>query len=254
VPSKWSNRFELKPGRWVYVPTPEARSDGADIKRRISALWEPPEYYYHAQRGGHVAAIRSHLENSRFVRFDIQDFFGSINRTRVTRCLKSLVPYSTARAWATASTVRDPLFRSKAHIPYGFVQSQLLASICLFRSALGKYLHRIHGRHGILVSVYVDDVIVSARDTDELEMVYAEIQIASARSKLILSPSKSTAPAAQVSAFNILLSEASMSINPERLAAFSAALAAGSSDSQRIGILRYVESVCPQQLGVLETQ
>jgi hypothetical protein len=88
-----------------------------------------------------------------------------------------------------------------------------------------------------VVSVYVDDVIVSAYDADQLETVYAKIQVASVRSRVILSPLKSAAPALQVSAFNILLSEASMSITPQRLAEFSAVLAEGVSDSQRRGIL-----------------
>jgi hypothetical protein len=115
-------------------------------------------------------------------------------------------------------------------------------------------LHRIHGKSGIVVSVYVDDVIVSACDADQLKKVYTRIQEASARSRLILSPSKSAAPALQVSAFNILLSEAAMSIDPGRLAQFSAVLAAGASDSQRSGILSYVKSVCPPQLEILESQ
>jgi hypothetical protein len=223
-----------------------------EIKRRIAALWHAPEYYYHLRKGGHVAAIQSHLGNSRFIRFDIQDFFGSINRTRVTRCLKSLIPYSEARAWANSSTVRDPVFKGKTHLPYGFVQSQMLASICLYRSALGKYLHRIHGKKGVVVSVYVDDVIVSACDVDELKAVYGQIQVASSRSRLKLSPDKSAAPSPQVSAFNIILSEASMSISSARLAEFSAVLADGAGDSQRRGILSYVKSICPSQLEVLE--
>ena len=251
--SKWSNRFEIKPGRWVYVPTPEARGEGAEIKRQVTALWKAPSFYYHLRKGGHVAAIQSHLRSSHFIRCDIQDFFGSISRTRVTRCLKQLVSYPQARAWATRSTVRDPGPGGRAHVPYGFVQSQLLASICLSGSALGRLLHRIHGKHGLRVSVYVDDVIVSARDAGKLGDVYTKIQMAAARSKLILNMEKCVAPSPQVSAFNILLSEAAMCIEPVRLAAFSGALAAGTTDAQRKGILNYVKSVCPAQLAALES-
>jgi hypothetical protein len=254
VPCKWSNRFQIKPGRWVYVPTPETRSEGAEIKRLVFARWEAPSYYFHLRKGGHVAAIQSHINNSRFIRCDIQYFFGSINRTRVTRCLKSMVPYPKARAWASSSTVRDPGPWGRTHIPYGFVQSQLLASICLSRSALGRFLHRIHGKHGLVVSVYVDDVIVSASDGGELDEVYMQMQRAATRSKLALNVEKCAAPSPQVSAFNILLSEASMSIDPVRLAAFSAVLGAGASDSQRKGIFNYVRSVCPAQVEALELQ
>src|SRR5437763_9770416 len=108
MPARWSNRFELKPGRWVYVPTPEARAVGLKIKAQMQDKWCPPGYYFHLQRGGHVAAVRSHLESRRFLRADIRNFFGSINRTRVTRCLKPLVGYKVAREWAVNSTVRHP--------------------------------------------------------------------------------------------------------------------------------------------------
>jgi len=137
-----------------------------------------------------VAAVRSHLSNSRFLRFDIKDFFGSINRTRVTRCLKPLLPYSEARTWAIASTVWDSSVEGKTHIPYGFVQSQLLASICLYDSALGKYLHTIHGKGGVVVSVYVDDVIVSSSNAEQLQMIDAAINEQAMRSRFKLSETK----------------------------------------------------------------
>jgi hypothetical protein len=253
VASKWSNRFEIKPGRWVYVPTPETRLEGAEIKRKVSALWQPPPYYYHLHKGGHVTAIKSHLDNSHFIRCDIRDFFGSISKTRITRGLKPLVSYPTARSWASCSTVQSPGHIGSAHIPYGFIQSQLLASLCLYRSALGKLLHRIHDKQGLIVSVYVDDVIVSARDARVLSEVYAKIHAAAERSKLDLNLEKCVSPSLQVSAFNILISEDAMSIEPVRLAAFAAALGVATTDARRKGILNYVKSVCPAQLGLLDS-
>jgi hypothetical protein len=248
---KWSNRFEIKPGRWVFVPTPEARADGLLIKQGLEAKWVAPDYYYHLRKGGHVAALRAHVSNSNFLHLDIQDFFGSINRTRITRCLKSLVGYPIARRWAIDSTLRHPVEKKRMIVPYGFVQSQLVASICFFESALGRYLHRLSKRTGVAVSVYVDDVIVSTRDTVLINVLHNEVLTAATRARLGLNPTKSIGPAAEISAFNIVLSELSMSIHPERLKAFSVALASGASESQRQGILGYVESVCPTQLGAL---
>jgi hypothetical protein len=252
MPSKWSNRFELRPGRWIYVPTTEARTIGVVIKESIADRWNPPSYYYHLQKGGHIAAVRSHLVSNRFLRFDIKDFFGSINRTRCTRCLKAFFPYVEARKWATASTVQDPSITGNKHIPYGFVQSQMLASLCLFGSALGKYLHTIHGKDGVIVSVYVDDVIVSSSCVEQLEWIEARIRESAARSKFALSDSKSSSPGLQISAFNILVSEASMSLEPNRLSEFSAALSAATSGFQRQGILNYVKSVSPSQFETLQ--
>lgn len=250
MPAKWLNRFELKPGRWVYVPAPEARASGIAIKAGCERLWSPPDYFYHLQSGGHVAALRSHIGSNIFFKADIQNFFGSINRTRVTRCLKSKFSYRVAREWAVASTVQDP-GRKSTTLPYGFVQSQLLASLCLFESALGKVLHRINGQNGTAVSIYVDDIIVSTRDAALLEKLYGDVVLAADRSRFILNPAKSTAPSPQISAFNILMSEAQMSIEPTRLSAFASALALGATPSQRQGILGYVNSVCPAQLSAL---
>ena len=149
-----------------------------------------------------------------------------------------------------ASTVRDP-DSACTTLPYGFVQSQLLASLCLDESALGRVLHTIDGRNGAAVSVYVDDIIVSTRDAALLDILYAEVVLAAERSRFVLNPVKSTDPSPQISAFNILVSEAQMSIEPTRLAQFASALASGATPSQRQGILNYVNSVCPAQTGAL---
>jgi len=250
MPAKWLNRFELKPGRWVYVPAADTRASGIAIKAKVEKLWSPPNYFYHLRSGGHVAALRSHTGNNIFFKADIQNFFGSINRTRITRCLKSKISYKVAREWAVASTVQDPGSDSTT-LPYGFVQSQLLASLCLSESALGRVLHRINGKNDAAVSVYVDDIIVSSRDAPLLEKLHADVVLGANRSRFILNPVKSTAPSPQISAFNILVSEAQMSIEPTRLAEFAATLAVGATPSQKQGILNYVNSVCPAQLGAL---
>lgn len=250
MPAKWLNRFQLKPGRWVYVPAADTRAAGIRIKAEVEQVWTPPDYYFHLQSGGHVAALRSHVGSNVFLKADIQNFFGSINRTRVTRCLRSRLGYKRAREWAVVSTIQDPGSKS-ATIPYGFVQSQLLASLCLYESALGRLLHRLHGSPAVAVAVYVDDIIISTRDASLLQAIHAELRIAADRSRLIFNATKSTEPAPEVSAFNILLSEASMTIEVARLEAFASALAAGATPSQRRGIEAYVTSVCPTQLSAI---
>lgn len=71
---KWSSRFELKPGAWVFVPTEETIKAGQDIKQALSARWKPPSNYYHLLSGGHVEALRAHAGNSWFIHLDIKDF------------------------------------------------------------------------------------------------------------------------------------------------------------------------------------
>ena len=239
---KWSSKFELKPGKWVFVPTDESVAEGKKIKRELEKRWTPPPYYFHLRAGGHVEALRAHLKHSVFVRFDIHDFFGSINRTRVTRCLKDKFGYSVARAYANASTVPDPGGR-RTMVPFGFVQSQIVAAVCLAESALGLHLERLAANPDVTLTVYVDDIIVSSSSMSLLEQLVNDVQIAAARAHFVLSAAKCEGPAALITAFNIMLKSGSMEVNPERLMLFEKALAEATNEHQRAGITSYVTSI-----------
>lgn len=125
VTQKWTHRYQLKPGRWVFAPTDEAKKTGARTKRSVASHWKPPSFYYHLRKGGHVAAVRSHESSRFFFRADLDDFFGRVNRTRVTRCLKSWFSYAEAREMASESVVKRPGDDAFV-LPYGFVQSPML--------------------------------------------------------------------------------------------------------------------------------
>ena len=179
----WSNRFELKAGRWVFEPTTEARNKGLQIKTAIQKVWSPPKFFYHLRSGGHVAALRAHLGATVFARVDIEDFFGSVNRSRVTRNLKSRFSYVEARAMARDSVVAHPTAVPQRFIlPYGFVQSPILASLALFDSRLGTLLCNFAKTSGLNVSVYVDDIIVSCTDALQLQDCLTQIGAASTKS------------------------------------------------------------------------
>jgi len=243
VNPKWSSKSEIKPGRWVFVPTVEARDAGKALKKLIEDHWQPPAYYYHLRPGGHVEALRSHAGHTSFLRVDIQDFFGSINRTRVTRCLKPMFGYELAREWANASTVIHPDNKERSIIPFGFVQSQLVASLCLAESALGRCLEKLNKDPALSLSAYVDDIIVSSADAERCSAVLEELNIAAKRSRFTLHTAKQQGPATAISAFNILLSAEGLQVEAERLKAFEAALAEATSDAQRAGIIGYVSAV-----------
>ena len=250
--AKWSSRFERKPGRWVFVPTPETKCRGDQIRQQISSVWQPPEYYFHLLKGGHVKALQMHTQGDSFLRLDIEDFFGKINRTRVTRCLKDLVGYDCARDIAKDSTVRHPTEPDRWVLPYGFVQSPLLASIGLARSRLGTALDQLHALEHLKVSVYVDDIIVSGRDIAELAQVKEHLTERATLAGLRLSLSKCEGPAAQVTAFNVALAHESMAVTPERLDDFAAALTASASTNKRQGIVGYVRTINASQSAQLE--
>jgi hypothetical protein len=155
---RWLHKFELKPGCWVFVPDDETIERGREIKREIEAHWAVPPYYSHLNPGGHVEALRKHLGSNLFIRADINKFFNKISQTRVTRNLKKILgSYKLARQIAVESVVRLPNSSEKTFIlPFGFVQSAIIASLCLRNSALGNYLEDL-SCNGFSVSVYMDD-------------------------------------------------------------------------------------------------
>lgn len=242
----WDTRFELKPDTWVFVPTEETIKIGKEIKHAVERVWIPPQYYFHLRSGGHVRALRSHLHNSLFVHVDIRNFFGSINRTRVTRCLKDLFGYADARKMANVSTVIHPNNRHYI-LPFGFVQSPVIASLCLVKSALGSVLHEIVNDDNFAVSVYVDDIVLSGNDKELLQQALAKVSTAAERSGLPLNPEKEEGPSAMITAFNVRLSHGKLEIEPGRMAEFLDSYRTTGNERVKDGIHSYVESVNPAQ-------
>lgn len=80
----WSHRYKSNKGKWIYIPTDECRINGVNIIRLLATFWHSPSYFYHLQKGGHLAALKLHLyngsdlrqiKNSRyFSYFDITNF------------------------------------------------------------------------------------------------------------------------------------------------------------------------------------
>ena len=239
----------MKPGRWVFVPSEDARRSGKRIKKAVENHWKPPSFYYHLRQGGHVAALRCHEARAFFLRVDIDDFFGRVNRSRVTRCLKGWYPYSEAREMASESVVRRPT-SSEFVLPYGFIQSPILASLALDRSKLGAFLRKAHANPALDVSLYMDDIVISSDDESVLDDTAYGLEAASTAAIFPLSTSKRQGPARCVSAFNIDICQGSMLITTARMSAFQSAFSSGSS-AAREGIFSYVESINPIQVASL---
>lgn len=246
---KWSTKFELKPNRWVFVPTPECAALGREIKQRIADRWRVPEFYFHLRQGGHLAAVGAHSGHAHLARLDIEDFFGSIGLSRVTRSLKDHFGYELAREWAKASTVRHP--GTGNHIlPFGFVQSQIIASLCLHDSALGRELRRLSRNPDLAVSVYVDDLIVSSQSEEACKFAVDGIEAAAKKANFNLSAGKKQGPASAISAFNIDVSGSDLAITSNRMDHFAAAVLNG-KPATRDAIFAYVSLVNSAQADAL---
>lgn len=243
---KWTHRFELKPGRWVFQPSPEAKEIGAKIKKQVEGVWTAPDYYFHLRAGGHIRALQMHMEQKSFLHLDIQDFFGCVNRSRVTRCLTPQFGYTNARQMANDSTVRHPAQFGKFMLPYGFVQSPLLASLALSKSKLGSCLSKLRG-DGYCISVYVDDIIISAGSDRALHACWPEIKRAAESGNFVLNQTKQQGPGTMVTAFNIELRHGSLSLQSRRFSEFKCAYGATTNLHEKDGIFGYVKSVNPSQ-------
>ncbi|MEQ5802919.1 reverse transcriptase domain-containing protein [Halomonas sp. H10-9-1] len=247
---RWSSRFELKPGSWVYVPTKETSEEGRLIKDKVENFWKVPKYYYHLKSGGHVAALRSHAHHKFFARLDIKNFFSSVGKSRITRSLKGYVGYPKARDIAEKSTVTHPNNGGESFanvLPFGFVQSPVIASLCLSKSALGRFLSEVYKDKRFSVSVYMDDIILSSDDADRLRYVYDEARRLAERSRFPINDRKSEPPSGKITAFNIELSSNSLEITRERLGELMEEYDNSNSKDQKEGILGYVRSVNERQ-------
>lgn len=249
---KWKSKFQLKPGKWVFEPTDESIRLGHEIKSAIEKIWVPPENYFHLRSGGHVGAIRSHMGNKFFLKVDIQNFFGSINRTRITRSLNKFFNYQKARRWAIASTVVAPTDEKKIILPFGFVQSQLISSVCFSESALGKCVAEMHSDESLRVSVYVDDIIVSSVNKESCESALEKIRKAAGKSHFQLNEDKLDGPSESITAFNVVLTNNRIEISASRMDDFRKTIASTTNEHERAGILSYVSSVNIDQAAELE--
>jgi hypothetical protein len=245
---KWITKFSLKGKTWVFVPNDESITFGAALKQAIEEHWKIPHNYYHFKEGGHVAALRQHIHNSFFLRLDIDNFFGQINRSRITRNLNTFCTYANARQYAIESTVRDPDSKEAKYIlPFGFVQSPILASLCLRKSALGGYLSSLSKQPNIVCNVYMDDILISGNDSKKLEDIGGQLEIDASRSRFPLSKTKREGPSESVTAFNVTITQGVLNITQTRMTEFETAFRESNNENQRNGILRYIESVNPSQ-------
>ena len=242
MPLKYISKFQLKPGTWVFVPNSNSIEKGKSIKSSIEKKWKAPKNYFHLRKGGHVEALKSHLNNSSFIHLDIENFFGSINKSRVTRCLTEFFPYNLAREMTNDSIEKHP--QKKNYIlPFGFVQSPIIASLCLDKSGLGTFLKKLSNRTDIVVSVYVDDIIISAKDHSVLADILISIKNKADKAGFHLNEKKEEGPSIKITAFNIELSEGSVFITTQRMQQLKESFEQSESDHQKNGILGYIQTV-----------
>ncbi len=209
--SYWKNE---KP---YFVPNAFGEKLGKALKRKISNRFTFDKFIYHFKDGSHVAALHRHRQNKFFCRVDIKRFFYSINRNRLKRALKAIgIPKP--EFYARWSTVKNPYEGGGYVIPYGFVQSPIAATLVLAKSPVGIYLRNLHP--SVAVSVYMDDICLSAQDEDQLRESFEGLIVALEDAGFTLNGEKTRTPSPQIDIFNCSLENGLTEVLPHRIAEF----------------------------------
>ena len=201
----------------VFVPSDEGRKLGKQLKLKVESRFNPPWYFFHLQKGGHVAALHIHRKHRYFARVDIENFFYTVSRNRIARCLQKL-GIGGGERFAKWSTIKNPYGEPTYSLPYGFVQSALLASLALAHSPVGTYLHELSNT--VAVSVFMDDIAISGNNRRILERAYRKLIRNLAASPFKINVRKSQAPGLEVELFNCHMERLKTLVTEERRAVF----------------------------------
>lgn len=208
-------------GKIIFVPNEKCERRGKRMLKFFSKRVDFPDYFYHYKSGGHVAAMHAHVDNSLFFKIDVQNFYNSIARMRVTRALRKC-GYPGAGTFAKWSCVANPINAAPPHVlPIGFVQSPLLASLVLMKSAVSSAIERAIA-NGVVITVYLDDFIGSHDDMATLTHAYNEIRETCVAAGLLPNPTKLVPPSVAITAFNCDLTHGSAIVRADRVAKYMA--------------------------------
>lgn len=201
-------------GKWFFVPNDKCERRGRRMLTYFKKRVVFPDYMYHFKSGGHVAALHEHVKNQYFFKIDIQNFYYSIARMRVTRALRDW-QYQGANTFAKWSCVRNPFPGPTHALPIGFVQSPLLASLVLMRSDVAVAIERAKTK-GVTISVYLDDFIGSHNDRAVLTAAYEDIRQTCVDAGFIPNPHKLVPPSQAITAFNCNLTKGTANVTNQR--------------------------------------
>lgn len=208
-----------KKGKPVFAPSERGRRIGKDIKRQVERAVAFDPFYFHLQPGGHVAALHAHRGHHYFARLDLEHYFYSISKTRVQRALVE-AGILRARHYAKWSCVRNPYGNPAYSLPYGFVQSPILATLVMMSSVAGTFLGRIGPN--VTVSVYMDDISLSSDDLGVLRETFQETWLHLEESNFVINVAKVREPEPVIDLFNCELEHGRTAVQQSRVAAFYA--------------------------------
>lgn len=209
-------------GKPIFAPSDLGERIGLDIKRQVEAVYVFDDFVYHLKKnGGHVAALHAHRLHQFFARVDIKNFFYGIAKSRVQRSLADL-GILRARHYAKWSCVKSPFDEPRYALPYGFIQSPILATLVLMKSAVGSFLQGVAAAGHIAVSVYMDDISLSSNDETALCEAFEQLKNKLQEANFEISAGKIREPSMAMDVFNCDLSHGKAEVRSERIGLFYA--------------------------------
>ncbi len=240
MPVRYPNynyRYKLK-DKPVFAPSDLGRRIGLDIKEKIENAYNFDNFFYHLRQGGHVAALHTHRQYQYFCKLDITNFFYSVSRHRISRCLNS-IGIARKNHYARWSVVKNPFDNGPDFVlPYGFVQSPILATLVMAKSELANTIRQLP--ENINATVYVDDILLSSNDITALTESYEVVRTAIINSNFQINATKSIAPINQILAFNCDMQHGITDVKKERIDEF---YSLSRSKASVEGFERYLDSV-----------
>jgi Reverse transcriptase (RNA-dependent DNA polymerase) len=224
MPVKFENfafSFRNERDKPVFVPNEKGYEVGYRLKALVEQATTFEPFYFHFRNGGHVAALHEHRKNRCFARVDLKTFFYSISRNRVARALHE-IKIPKAGHYAKCSCVKNPYGEPSYSLPYGFVQSPILATLVFSRSVLGEFLREC--RRDITLSVYMDDIAISSPSYDVLQKVFEELTIKIQEANFPINLEKTMPPTKLMNLFNCEIELNRTSVMEARRAAFYAGM------------------------------
>lgn len=227
----------LRNDRPIFVPSDRGKKIGHEIKKLVDDAVDFDPFFFHLRQGGHVMALHAHRKHKYFARADISKFFYGVGRNRVTRALHEIgIPH--AGTYTKWSCVKNPYSDPRYSLPYGFVQSPILATLVLMRSAVGEFLRNLSKT--VTSSVYVDDISLSCDSKTEIDAAFNCLLEMIEASNFKIAKDKTQAPAEQITLFQCNLAYQQTAVRGERRSEFYAVERSVASAS---AFERYCDSV-----------
>ena len=103
-------------------------------------------------------------------------------------------------------------------LPYGFVQSPVLATLVLMQSELGAFLRAAQPE--LAVTVYMDDISISCDNKDQLATFYDGVIDSLGKCHFLASDDKLRLPSEAMDVFNCDVRQGMTEVRAERIAQF----------------------------------